>query len=482
MIGATLARRYALRRLIGQGGMGQVYEADHTETGERVAVKVLHGHLLDAEGEGARRFRREAEAAGAIHGDHIVRVLDAGTCEETGHLYLVTEYLDGEDLQRLLDRTGPLSPEGALRVAWQALAGLVEAHAARVVHRDVKPANLFVARGEGREGSAVTMKILDFGIAKVRPDPLGLTNAAGLTTTGGILGSPLYMSPEQVQSSRDVDHRTDLWSVGCVLYACIAGRAPHQHLASVGQLLVAICTTPPPPLREVAPWVPAGIAEVVGRALAIHPDARYPSAEAMLDAIRRLTPTGALSDALLVPSGEHPRPVSAVSPASTPPSPSRPRVVVAPDPVTPVRGDDETQHAGSGTLASAPPSSGATPRSQTPGVARSGVPALGAKAGGRLVIVDPRRVLGETSELWSLSLDVHKNLASLVARIYRSLNRAGAKLPPMTYGKAWALVEARTGDLLLEQEGEGGTSLEAAGIEPGVVLWVVRLDGGTDVA
>ena len=241
MIGETLGQRYKLIRLLGAGGMGSIYEAEQKETRERVAVKVLHSHLLDPSGEGPRRFHREAEVVRAIGGDHIVRVFDAGTDEASGHLYLVTECLDGEDLQRLLDRVGPLAPEAALRVAFQALVGLCAAHEAGVVHRDIKPANLFLAQGHD---GAVSVKLLDFGIAKVRADPLHLPFGAGLTTTGGFLGSPLYMSPEQVQSSRDVDHRTDLWSLGSALYAALAGRAPHEHLASVGQLLVAVCASP----------------------------------------------------------------------------------------------------------------------------------------------------------------------------------------------------------------------------------------------
>jgi serine/threonine-protein kinase len=472
LIGTTLAQKYELIRLLGQGGMGSVYEAEHRDTRERVAVKVLHSHLHDADGDARRRFRREAEAAGAIQHDHVVRVLDAGTCEVTGRLYLVTEYLEGEDLQRVLDRTGPISPGGALRIACQALAGLAEAHSARVVHRDVKPANLFLARAPG---GRVTVKILDFGVAKVRTDPLAPPQGAGLTTTAGILGSPLYMSPEQVQSSRDVDHRTDLWSLGCVLYAALAGRAPHQHLSSLGQLFVAICVSPPPPLSEVAPWLPPEVARAVHVALEIDPAARYPSAEAMLDALRPLVPSPALFEEMLLPSGERARPVVA---SSVPPSPPQitPRVVVAPDSgLSSVHGDAATQQAarpppatdGSGTLTSAADSAHA--------VARSGVPAVGAKAGARVVIVDPRPLLGPSSELWSFSLDVHRDAGSLVARIWRSLRRAGAQLPPMSYGTAWTLVEPRTGRAIAETQGEGAerSSLEAEGILPGTVLWVV---------
>jgi serine/threonine protein kinase len=308
LIGETLGQRYKLVSLLGKGGMGSVYEAEDQETHERVAVKVLHSHLLESGSEGPRRFRREAEAAISIGGDHIARVLDAGTDEGTGQLYLVTEHLEGEDLQRLLDRVGRLAPEAALRIAFQALMGLCDAHKARVVHRDIKPANIFLARG--RDG-AINVKLLDFGIAKIRADPLGLPQAAGLTTTG-LLGSPLYMSPEQVQSSRDVDHRTDLWSLGT-----------------------------------------------------------------------------------------------------------------------------------------------------------------------RLVTVDPRHFLGQKSELWTFSLDVHRHVSSLVGRVWKALRRAGARVPPLTYGTAWVLFEPRTGRVIAEVgEGLEQLSLEAAGIRPGIVLWVVT--PGTD--
>jgi serine/threonine-protein kinase len=454
LIGETLGQRYTLTRLLGKGGMGSVYEAEHCETRERVAVKVLHSHLLQSGSDGPQRFRREAEAAIAIGGDHIVRVLDAGTDEATGQLYLVTECLDGEDLQRLLDRVGPLVPDAALRIALQALVGLCDAHEARVVHRDIKPANLFLARsGDG----TIRVKLLDFGIAKIRADPLGVLHGATLTTTGHFLGSPLYMSPEQVQNSRDVDHRADLWSIGSVLYAALTGRAPFQHLASVGQLLVAICVSPPPPLSEVAPWVPPEVAQAVHRALSIQPDARHASAAAMRDEIRRLLPSSLLREEMLVPSGERPRVLESTIPPSS--LPSTPKVVVAPDPGRSIRGDEATEHAAAGERSSA----------------RSAVPAVGARAGGRHVTVDPRRFLGANSELWTFSLDVHRHVSSLIARVWKALRRAGAKVEPMTYGTAWVLFEPRTGRVIAELgEGQERLSLQDAGIRPGIVLWVVE--------
>jgi Tol biopolymer transport system component len=199
------------------------------------------------------------------------------------------DHLRGDDLQRLIDRVGPLPPDVALRVAAQALLGLEETHEAGIVHRDVKPANLFLARGDD---GTITVKLLDFGIAKVTYDALYDGAAPGLTHTGGLLGSPLYMSPEQVQSSKSVDHRTDLWSLGSALYCALAGRAPFHGVESVGKLMVAICSTSPPPVRAVAPWVPPEVAAVVHGALTIDADARYPSAAAMLGAVRALLPGG----------------------------------------------------------------------------------------------------------------------------------------------------------------------------------------------
>ena len=443
--------------------MGAVYEAAHTNTGARVAVKVLHHHL--AEGEGLRRFRREAQGVGRVQSPHIVRILDTGTDGSSGYPYIVTELLEGEDLQRVIDRIGTLSLRGALCIAAQALRGLAAVHAAGIVHRDIKPANLFLARGEG---GALTVKILDFGIAKIRGEPLGLAQSTELTATGNLLGSPLYMSPEQVQNSRDVDHRTDLWSLGCVLYAALAGRAPHQHLSSIGQLLVAICINPPRPLVEIAPWVPAEVGAVVGRALEIPPESRFSNAEAMLAELSRFVPPDATLEEDLLATGDRARTVGGSSlPPSAPSSGSTPRFIRPPPSSRPIRGDEPTAFAGS--VTELMPSEG--PRS----AARSAVPKLESRVGSRHVTVDPRRFLGEQSELWTFSLDVHPHLASLIARIWKALRRGGAKVPPMTYGKEWVLFEPRTKRFVEDDISESGqrSSLERAGIRPGAVLWVM---------
>ena len=289
VIGETLDQKYRILRLLDAGGMGSVYEAERTGTGERVAVKLIQTEKLRSGSEAAVRFRREAQAASAIHSPHVVRILDSGTDEATGNLYIVMEYLAGEDLRTLVDRVGPLPPGVALRIAGQALLGLQKAHETGVVHRDIKPANLFLAR---RGTGEIELVIVDFGIAKIRADASIVPHATGLTTTGSFLGSPLFMSPEQVQNSKDVDHRTDIWSLGTALYCALAGRAPHQDVAFPGKLIVTICAAPAPPLQQRAPWVAPEIAEVVHRALAIDPGQRWPSAAAMLDAIRLLAPDG----------------------------------------------------------------------------------------------------------------------------------------------------------------------------------------------
>ncbi|NUQ73303.1 MAG: serine/threonine protein kinase [Polyangiaceae bacterium] len=478
LIGETLGRKYKLVRLLGQGGMGAVYEAQYVEQAEqgaphaRVAVKVLHGHLLDPNLEWQHRFRREARTTSAIHSDHIVRVIELNSDEKTGAPYLVTEYLEGEDLQRLLDRTGPLAVEGALRIAAQALKGLIDAHEARVVHRDIKPANIFLAR---KPDGSINVKLLDFGIAKFKADPTGLSNNTNLTASGGFLGSPLYMSPEQVQDSRNVDHRTDIWSLGSALYCALAGRAPHQHVSSVGRLVVAICTSSPPSLTDIAPWVPPDVAKIINRALERKVADRYASAGEMLDAIQALVPKEfTLGEDMLTSTGGS-RPSSA-------------KIVVTPANEHPIRGDDETLKAkpsgGETTLADVretpkfhpPPAGEASP------VVGSDVPLAGigsrSRSKERWITVDPRRFLGAQTEMWTFSFDVHKNVSSLIARVWKALRRGGADIPPLTYGKTWVLFEPRTGRTIPESGGVGGErlSLEAAGLRPGAILWVLAPD------
>lgn len=462
MIGEILGGQYKLVSLLGRGGMGAVYEGICQQTQRRVAIKVLHDHL--AHGEAAQRFWREAEAARRIRSEYIVQITEAGTCASTGKLYLVTELLEGKDLQHWIDRIGPLSIRGALRLTVQALRGLRDAHASRVVHRDIKPGNLFLAQ---TESGALKLKILDFGIAKLHREPFSQGVTTNVTATGSLLGSPLYMSPEQVQDSRKVDFRTDIWALGSVLYAALAGRAPFQHLSSIGQLLVAISVKPAKSIVEVAPWVPVEVAAIVHRALEINPDDRYPSAEAMLADVEKLVTEGEILEEDLLSSGEGFR---AAYLSSTPPAEDAPRFVMGDDGQR-IRGDEATVAA---------PNSEAFSQTefQPRPVERSAVPKLGNQVAGRHVTIDPRRLLGDRSELWTLSLDVHRDLSTLVSRIWKSLRRAGAKLPPMSYGTEWVLFEPRTQKIVTLPGPEvGKVSLDEAGIRSGGVLWIVVPEG-----
>ncbi|XXS76220.1 serine/threonine-protein kinase [Sorangium sp. So ce131] len=246
MIGALFNDKYRVLRLLGQGGMGSVYEVELVETGERLALKCVESELLSRSKTSVGRFQREVRAMAALDTEHIVRVRDAGTDPATGAPYMAMELLEGEDLQRLLNRVGKLEPDTALRIAAQVCVGLQKAHEARIVHRDIKPANLFLARrGEGE----VVVKILDFGIAKIKPEPHQGGPTTGLTRTGGILGSPRYMSPEQARGLSDIDYHTDLWSLGVVLYRALSGRIPHEHVEAFGDLIMAICSVSPEPIQ-----------------------------------------------------------------------------------------------------------------------------------------------------------------------------------------------------------------------------------------
>jgi serine/threonine-protein kinase len=294
-----VGEKYEIMRLIGQGGMGAVYEGRELLTGRRVAVKVILSTALAADPEVLTRFRREARASAAVDSEHVAAVLEAGVDASTEQPFIAMEYLDGEDLHRRVEREGPLSPEAALKVGAQACAGLQRAHEAGVVHRDIKSANLFLARGAG---DRVTVKVLDFGIAKVRADPLAQSQQQGITRSGAMLGSPFYMSPEQAMGERDVDARTDVWSLGVVLYEALCGKTPFGDCETLGALILAIGSKTPRELQQVAPWVPAEVAAIVHRALAFYPDERFASAADLGAAIAALLPDGpALVTSMLQP-------------------------------------------------------------------------------------------------------------------------------------------------------------------------------------
>src|SRR5262249_36798130 len=214
--GAVLAGKYRVGRILGVGGMGVVVAATHLQLGQPVALKFMLAEAL-ASPEASERFLREARAAVRLRSQHVARIQDVGTLEN-GAPYIVMELLQGLDLAQLLAQQGPVAPATAVDFVVQACDALAEAHALGIVHRDLKPANLFVTIAPN--GTAL-VKVLDFGIAKAG-GPLG----ASVTQTSAVFGSPAYMSPEQLRSTKAVDARSDIWSLGIILYETLSGRTP----------------------------------------------------------------------------------------------------------------------------------------------------------------------------------------------------------------------------------------------------------------
>ncbi|WP_170319571.1 serine/threonine-protein kinase [Polyangium spumosum] len=296
MMGRQILTDYEIVRVLGQGGMGTVYEARSTKTGRPVAIKWLHVRPFASDDPDLLRFEQEARIAGSLDSPHVAGAIAVDRDPETGVPFQVMELLDGEDVRSLIARAGPLRPEIALRIVGQACEGLAAAHAVSVIHRDIKPENLFLARGGDGE---VTVKLLDFGVAKIRrtPEAAGeggalTAPAVSMTQSGQVIGTPLYMAPEQIENAKQVDARCDVYSMGVTLYAMLAGAPPHAHVKSLVELLYAITTQPPPPLAEVAPWVRAEVVRFVERAMAQAREDRFPSVEAMREALRPLLPEG----------------------------------------------------------------------------------------------------------------------------------------------------------------------------------------------
>ncbi len=277
--------KYEIVRVLGRGGMGTVYEALNTSIGKRVAMKFVDASLSRNK-DAVARFQREAQAASAVESSHIVEIFDAGASDDELP-YIVMELLRGEDLGHRIRRCGRLELAEALPVVAQILRGLHRAHEAGIVHRDLKPDNIFLV---DRDDATDFVKILDFGISKVRRT--GGVPDQTITRQGTVLGTPFYMSPEQAQAQPDVDGRTDLWSLGAILFECLTGRPPHEGQA-YEQVIVNICTKDAPDVRLHNPGVPEPVARVIARALTRDRDARFATAREMLDAL------GAASGGLL---------------------------------------------------------------------------------------------------------------------------------------------------------------------------------------
>jgi len=266
--GDIIAGKYQIERVLGEGGMGMVFLATHLQLREPVALKFMNAAAL-ANPEASARFVREARAAARLRGEHVCRVLDLGETDE-GDRYIVIEYLDGRDLSEVLIERGALPISEAVDYILQACEAMAEAHGAGIVHRDLKPANLFLTKGTD---GADCIKVVDFGISKlINPE----TNAAVVTTTRSLMGSPLYMAPEQLVSAKEVDARADLWALGTVLFQLISGRTPYEA-ASLPEVVAQVLHNAPPKLSSLVPGAPRKLDSIVTRCLAKDKTERYPS-------------------------------------------------------------------------------------------------------------------------------------------------------------------------------------------------------------
>jgi serine/threonine protein kinase len=324
---------------LGRGAMGEVFEAEHVALGKRVVAKILHARLL-LRPDHVDRMRLEGQALGLLSHPNIVAVTDLGRTAD-GRPFLVMERLLGRTVRDALAERGAIPAAEAIAIAAQALAGLGAAHAAGIVHRDVKLDNLFLCAGSPNVGSQATphpapaepahgrgagiVKILDFGLAKViegagarGPRPLAVPTAEGVS-----VGTPRFFSPEQA-SGAPVDARTDLYALGAVLYAMVAGRGPFDHLATVAEVLAAHLETPPDPPSHHAPQpIPEELDAVILRALAKDPAARFQTAESFAEALAQIP-------------AEPPRPIHTAPLADTTslPSPADPEAATRPLPIT----------------------------------------------------------------------------------------------------------------------------------------------------
>ncbi len=267
-VGDVVGGRYRIDRLLGAGSMGFVVAAWHLELDQPVALKLLNPDIFE-QGEAAARFRRECRAAARVKSEHVCRVIDVGSLEQ-GAPYMVMELLDGNNLEEELLQRGALPVSEAVGYILEAVEAIAEAHAAGIVHRDLKPANLFIAR---RADRSRLLKVLDFGISKSMIDSHGPGDMS-LTRTGVIIGSPLYMSPEQMRSTKDADTLSDIWALGAILFQLVTGRPPYEG-ESIPELCAKLFSEDAPPPSAVRAGLPAGLDAVLHRTLARDPTKRY---------------------------------------------------------------------------------------------------------------------------------------------------------------------------------------------------------------
>src|SRR6185369_5941402 len=296
-VGTVLEGKFRITKEIGRGGMAAVYEAENIDIGKRVAVKILAAELITSRIV-RERFLREARAAAAVRSPYICDVYDSGMYEERP--FLVMELLEGESLYDLLTRARQLDFDTTLRIATHSARGLGKAHESNIVHRDLKPENIFLTKDE--EGSLLA-KLVDFGLAKFDEQTSGPDQvSARLTREGALFGTPAYMSPEQAKGKGEVDHRADLWALGCIVYECLTGQTVWSVDQGVAMILAQIASAPLPRPSKLRPDLPPAFETWVLKALDRDPDKRFQTARELADALAKaLVP---------VPAAPSPRAIS----------------------------------------------------------------------------------------------------------------------------------------------------------------------------
>jgi len=279
--GDVLDGKFQVERVLGAGGMGMVIAAQHLHLQRLVAIKLMLPGFTQSE-EAVARFMREGRAAARLRSDHVGKVLDVGKLA-SGEPYMVMEFLDGSDLSDMVQERGGIPVEEAVDYVLQACEAIAEAHATGIVHRDLKPANLFLSVDAYGEAC---VKVLDFGISKVAGQG---PNTAGLTGTSTMMGSPMYMSPEQMRSARDVDHRCDIWALGTILFELLTGRVawPGENMAEV---CVSVATDPTPSMRALRADLPPELDAIVMRCMEKNPDQRFATVVELASALAPFAP------------------------------------------------------------------------------------------------------------------------------------------------------------------------------------------------
>ncbi|MFO0670154.1 MAG: serine/threonine-protein kinase [Polyangiaceae bacterium] len=276
-IGELIDKKYRIVRLLGEGGMGAVYEGENIRVHNRVAIKVLHANIATNQAA-VDRFEREAQAAGRIGSEHICEVFDLGDLP-SGARYMVMEYLDGESMSGRVTRLGRIPPVQLAQLMMQMLEGLGAAHRAGIIHRDLKPDNVFITK---TKNGGDFVKLVDFGVSKF--NQLSGDSAMSMTRTGAVIGTPYYMSPEQAKGSKDIDHRSDLYSAGVVMFECVTGQVP--FLADTfNELMFKIVLEPVPGPETIVPDLDPAFANLVKKGMAREAKDRFQSADEFMQAL-----------------------------------------------------------------------------------------------------------------------------------------------------------------------------------------------------